>query len=126
MRRQRGQDTKGCTHSQSIVDCILHQWFALISSGGIVGDPLFVVGDDHIKEDDIDVHNVPGLRLSTHVGADGTVVFCNSRLCNRTFFHWWFLEMIIPFVRRVKEQFHYGHTTPSWLTLESLLVQLQK
>ena len=36
-----------------------------------------------MKEDAINVHNVPGLSLSTHVGADGTVVFCNSRSCKK-------------------------------------------
>ena len=100
------------------------KWFALISFGGITDDPLFVVGDDYMKEDDIDVHNVLGLSLSTHVGADGTVVFCNSRSCNQMFFHWWFLERLIPFVRRVKEQFHYDPTTPSWLTLDGKYCQI--
>ena len=75
---------------------LLTAYFALINSGGIADDHLFVVGDDHMKED---VQNVPGLRLSTHVGADGTVDFCNSRSCNQTFFHWWFLERLFPFVR---------------------------
>ena len=45
-----------------------------------------------MKEDDIDVHNVPGLSLSTHVGAYGTVVFCNSRSCIQTFFTGGFLK----------------------------------
>ena len=101
------------------------KWYALISSSGIADDPLFVVGDDHMNPEDIDVHVVPGLSLSTHVGGRGTVVFCHSRLCNQKFFHWWFLKKIIPFVRQVKEQFHYyAPTTPSWLTLDGEYCQI--
>ena len=51
------------------------KWYALFSSSGIVDDPFFVVGDDHMNPEDIDVHVVPGLRLSTHVCSKGTVVF---------------------------------------------------
>ena len=90
----------------------------IICSGGIADDPCVFVGDDHMKGDDIDVYDVPGLRLSTHVSADGTVVFCNSRSCNQTFFHSLFLKRLIPFVRRVMEKFYYDPTTPSWLTLD--------
>ena len=109
----KGRTLKGAPTPGQLLTAYFIEWFALISSGGIADDPLFVVGDDHMKEDDIDVHNVPGLSLSTHVGAGGTVVFRNSRSCNQTFFYWWFLKRLIPFVRRVKEQFHYDPTTPS-------------
>ena len=41
------------------------EWNALISSSGIADDPLFVVGNDHINPEDIDVHVVPRLNLLT-------------------------------------------------------------
>ena len=44
--------------------------------------------------------------------------------CNQTFFHWWFIERLTPFVRRVKEQFHYDPTTPSWLSLDGEYCQI--
>ena len=58
------------------------------------------------------------------VCGSGTVVFCCSRSCNQKFFHWWFIERLIPFVRRVKEQFNYAPATPSWSTLDEEYCQL--
>ena len=122
-------DTKGITLKGKptpgqLLTSYFIEWFALISSSGIADDPLFVVADDLMDPEKIDVYVVPGLSLSTHVGGSGTVVFCCSRSCNQKFFHWWFIERLIPFVRRVKEQFNYAPTTPSWLTLDGEYCQL--
>ena len=71
-----------------------------------------------MNPEEIDGRVVLGLSLSTHVGSMGTVVFCHSRSFNRQFFHWCSVpQKLIPFVRHLKEQYHYAPTTPSWSTL---------
>ena len=91
-------DTKGITLKSQLLKSYFIKWFALVSSSGIANDPLFVVADDHMDPEKIDVHVVPGLSLSTPVCGSGTVVFCCSRSCNQKFFHWWFIERLISFV----------------------------
>ena len=114
----KGSTLKGKPTPGQLLTSYFIKWFALICSSGIADDPLFVLADDHLDPEKIDIHVVPGRSLSTHVGGCGTVVFCCSGSCNQKFFHWWFIERLIPFVRRVNALFNYAPTTPSWLTLD--------
>ena len=61
------------------------KFFCMVNAFGNTADPVFIVADDKMNEDEIDVHTITGC---TTVKAKGYVVFCKSRAGNKQFFEW--------------------------------------
>ena len=70
------------------------KYYALISAGGYACDPIYVIANKSMNEDDCDIHEVQNLGISTGVESKGYVVFCKSRLGNARFFDWFILNNI--------------------------------
>jgi len=61
------------------------KYYMLMSASGNVADPVYVVADDNMEENVIDVHEVPGLSLGVGF-SKAYIVFCKTRGCNRQFY----------------------------------------
>lgn len=55
------------------------KYYLLMSAFGFSADPVFVIADGTMNEDEIDVHEVIGLGVGTDINAKGYVVFCRTR-----------------------------------------------
>ena len=62
------------------------KFYAIISAGGFLANPIYIIADDNMDPDDIDVHEISALGSSTSVHAKGYLVFCKTRKLNKEFY----------------------------------------
>ena len=74
------------------------KYFCMINAFGNTADPVFIVADDKMNEDEIDVHTITGLGCTTYLKAKGYVIFWKSRAGNKQFFEWFNNKVVIKFI----------------------------
>ena len=77
------------------------KYYALIAAFGFASDPIFVLADNGMDREALDVHEVKGLGIANSMTDKGYVVFCSSRLGNRAFFRWFVIIILIPHTRSI-------------------------
>ena len=73
------------------------------NSAGKVAPPVYVVADDSMDAQEINVHKIMDLSNIICAGSYGFLVFCKSRACNKTFYKWYGETVVIPFVEDCRE-----------------------
>lgn len=79
------------------------KYYLLCYAFGDIFDPIFVVADDSMEQNDIDVHKIPGLGVGTDIGSFAWVVLCKTRGCNKTFYKWLNQSVLIPAVLKLRK-----------------------
>lgn len=69
--------------------------YITVNGNGTVMDPVYVLQDDDMKEDDCLIHPVMGLGATASISSKGYIVFMKSRSGNVKFYNW-VAGMLIP------------------------------
>jgi hypothetical protein len=102
------------------------KYFLFISAFGFQTEPVYVIADDSMDEDAIDVHRVEGLGVGTQLESHGYLVFCKTRCCNLAFFVWYNKHVVIPAVGRGRDHFNcLSSESLAWFQLDGEPVQIQ-
>jgi hypothetical protein len=65
------------------------KYYLMISAYGFTSDPVYVIADGFMLDNEIDTYTVPGLNVSTGLEGVGHIVFCKTRGCNLKFYEWY-------------------------------------
>jgi hypothetical protein len=100
------------------------KYYATISCGGYLADPIFIVADENMKTNEIDHYVVSGLGIGPDASNKGYIVFCKDRsLCN-TFYDWVLKESILNFIHKIQEANELEDDHVTWYTLDRESKQL--
>ena len=94
------------------------KYLLLISAAGYQADPVYILADDNMGLNDLDVQRVAGLGIGTDIGNSGYVVFCKTRCCNIAFYDWFNRYILLPFIEKIKENFGIDEAAPAWFQLD--------
>lgn len=97
------------------------KYYLLCSAGGCAADPVFCVQDPKMAVGAIDVHEVPGLGVST-VHSKAYVVFVKTRACNANFYKWFNTTILIPFVQMQRAVYNINNL--AWYQLDGEQAQI--
>ena len=78
------------------------KYYAIISAGGYVANPIFIIADEHMNEDDIAIYEIAPMGLSTNPHCKGYLVFCKTRRLNKEIYEWMAEEVMIIFIKEIK------------------------
>ena len=79
------------------------KYYHLHNAQGETAPPVYVIADDSLREDDFFVLPITGLGNGTNVGSQGYLCWCKTRNCNDKFYRWFAKEIVVPFVRSVRD-----------------------
>jgi hypothetical protein len=100
------------------------KYYAIMSAGGYLSDPIFIIADPSMDAGDIDVYDVKGLGIGIDASNKGTLVFCKDRtLCNE-YYDWLIEHKILDFVHYIKNQCELEDDDLTWYTLDGESKQL--
>jgi hypothetical protein len=94
------------------------KYFCLMSASGCIANPIYIIQDDKMKEDLIDVHEVKGLGVHTGANNKGYVVFCQSRSCNLNFYKWFNENVLTEFIIELKDSENLSKDAVTWFQLD--------
>ena len=91
------------------------KWFAVINAFGNTSDPVFIVADNNMKENIIDIHEIPGLGIDSK----GYVVFCKTRCGNKEFLEWFNEVILIKFIKDIRSKWNWTDKTRTCSKMKS-------
>jgi hypothetical protein len=74
------------------------KYYLLIDAEGTRGDPIYILANELMGVEEIDVYEVRELASSTSRHDTAYVVFMHSRVPNKAFYRWFNKDVLIPFV----------------------------
>ena len=88
---------------------------------------IFLVSDESMKPDDIDIHRVNGIGSSTSPSTNYSyIVFCQSRCGNLKFYKLILEVVLINFVKDIRNSLTFlERTIPVWFQLDGEAIQLK-
>lgn len=98
--------------------------YAYVSAEGVAFPPIFIIQDETMEADDMDVHLVKGLGLGTNWDAYGYVVFMKSRCGHSKFYKWFFEEVHMKSVVDLKAYYNLPDTTATNLQIDGEDIQM--
>lgn len=75
------------TETESL-PCYFIKYYMVIGAGGSLAAPIYIVADDNMLENDVDVHKVSGLGIGVDPSSVGYAVFCKTRTLCHKFYEW--------------------------------------
>lgn len=94
------------------------KYYLIMTAGGFTSNPIYIIADKDMKKDEIDVHSIPGFGIGTDLTAKGYVIFCSTRQLNENFFRWININIIIPFVRDIREMYSISTDHLAWYQVD--------
>jgi len=89
----------------------------VFSDGGSLAPPIFIVADDNIAPEEIDVKEIPSLGIGTDISHKGHLVFCKTRSSCSKFCTWMFQSIILPYVQQIRLK-NLDDDSTCWFTLD--------
>jgi len=99
--------------------------YLLMSAGGVSSDPVYVIADDNMTKDDIDVHEVSGLGHSIALGNKGYVIFAKTRCANVKFYEWFNKTILTQFIAEIKAFRNLPIHALTWFQLDGEAIQIE-
>lgn len=81
------------------------KYYLLITAGGDQADPIYIIADDKMGENDIDIHEIKQLSVNSGIDSTAWVVFCKSRACNAAFYKWFNESILLPFIQALRKKY---------------------
>jgi hypothetical protein len=100
------------------------KYYLIMNASGQISHPVYVIADENMDTESIDVYRVPCLSLSCHLESTGWLVFCKTRCCNITFYRWLLKEMVIGFISSIKQRSELDEKSLSWFQLDGESIQI--
>ena len=69
---------------------------------GMFEEPIFMLADSNMADDEYRVYKIPGLGMSNVVGSYARVVMAKTRCLNKQFFKWLIINVFVPFVETIR------------------------
>lgn len=80
------------------------QLFAVVSDGGKLADLVYLVKDNTMPLDSVDIHSVPGLNTSTSPGSAAYLIFYGTASPNKDeSLEWLIYNIVIPFIAGLRK-----------------------
>lgn len=99
--------------------------YLLISAGGIAADPVYIIADENMTKEDIDVHTVSGLGHGVGIENKGYVVFAKTRCVNVKFYEWYNTAVLVQFIINIKAHRNLSNDSVAWFQLDGEAVQIE-
>jgi hypothetical protein len=96
--QQKGKNVKVETCNFDVSLSYFIKYYLVMSAVGVKGDPIFVLQDDAMGDEEIDIHELTGLDLHSVVH----VIFCKTRGCNKSFYDWLNVTYLPDFVSKLR------------------------
>jgi transposase len=100
------------------------KYYATISAAGGRARPIYIIADDQMKEQAIDVHEVTGIGAGTHPGETAYIVFCKSRVPQLEFYKWYVRIILVPWVQELREIYGIDTAVPAFFQLDGEAAQI--
>jgi hypothetical protein len=82
------------------------KFYLIINCTGSQSNPVYLIADANLADDECQVYEVPLLGIGTNVKDNvGYVVFCKDRIANSKFYDWVNEHVLIPFASDLKTAF---------------------
>jgi len=107
---------------ESIFDLLVKQFF-FVNAAGFSSPPLFLISCESLGENEMVIVEVSGLSFSFDGKTNGLIVFCNSRIGNKSFFEWMFSCFVIQNVKNFKSR--QSNSKNFYLVLDGEATQIQ-
>jgi hypothetical protein len=120
----RPETLKACSKDKGLVSYFI-KYFLLMFADGSTGPPVFVVADSNMHKEALDIHEVPGLGVSTDMRSMGYVVFCKTRCCNKKFFRWINEKIIFKEIEDRKKVYQLADDALTWFQLDGEPIQIE-
>jgi hypothetical protein len=117
------QARKDSTNSGSTAFFIKH--YLLISAAGYAADPVYIIADDNMGKEELDVHTVFGLGHGIGIGNKGYVVFSKTRSVNLKFYLWFNNTILVQFIKELKTLRNLGLDSLTWFQLDGEAQQIE-
>jgi hypothetical protein len=77
------------------ITCFFIKNYLLISAGGVAADPVYIIADDNMNKEEIDIHEVDGLGNNISPDNKGYVIFCKTRCADLKFYEWFNATVLV-------------------------------
>ena len=101
-RKQQGNLKVAPNKAYNGTTALFIKYMMLITAGGISGDSIYVIADQHMKVGKYDVHYLPALSHSVSLDSSAYIVFSNTRQLPQEFYNWFILQQVIPLVNKIR------------------------
>jgi hypothetical protein len=101
------------------------KYYALIGAYGNIFDPIFILQDESMNAEAMDLYEVPGLVLHAGLSGKGYLIFMKSRIGNNAFFAWFFETVLCNAVDEVNRFYGYDADSPTYLQIDGEPIQLK-
>ena len=90
----------------------------VITAGSRMADPVFLIADDTMGEDDFDAQECPCLSIGTALGSTAWVTFSKTRCWNITGYEWFNNIILLPFIQRIRSIYQLPHAERALFMLD--------
>lgn len=94
------------------------KFYMLMTAAGHLADPIYIMADSSMDEEDIHVLPVQGMGVNTNPFSVGYLVWMKTRSPNAHFFRWFNNLFLIPFVTNLRIAYGIDDETPAWYQLD--------
>jgi hypothetical protein len=94
------------------------KYYLIISAGGFVAFPIFIIADEKMKDGEIDPYEIPGLGVGNSADSKGFIIFCKKRTLCKCFYDWMNCEVLVPFVKEITKSQKLPDNSVSYFTLD--------
>ena len=98
------------------------KYYCTISSGGVMGDPIYIVADANMPENVVDPRVMTNFGLGVGVAPSSYLVFMKTRVPRSEFYRWYITSYFIPLVNKVRKA--YGSNSYAMLQLDGEIDQI--
>ena len=116
--------TRDLVESEGLVSYFI-KYLGLMSAVGVLASPVYIAADKNMEPEDLDVHWMPNLGVSTDVNAGAWMVFCRTRCANVKFYMWFNEVVLIPFIRDVRKANDLLVTDTAFFSLDGEPAQIK-
>lgn len=87
-------------------------------AAGFQTDPVYVLQDENMTEDEFRTYPIKGLGVGTNVDNRGHVVITKSRAGNDAYHRWLFSSIMVPFIKKLREFYQLGEDQWAHVTMD--------
>ena len=100
------------------------KFYILVSGFGNTGPAIYIVASANMKDNEIDVHMVPGFGIGTLLDACSYIVFCKTRSASKKFYIWFIMDIFVPYVIKSRYIFVLNLCIPAYTCLDGVSDQI--
>ena len=100
------------------------KFLLLINAAGMQADPIYILADDNMKEDEFRHYEIENLGVGTQLGNKGHVLITKTRCGNTKLYAWFIEKFLVEFIKRIKATYNLPDDSEAWFQLDGEAVQI--